>query len=163
MRFPSIPKKCVPLDHPALTQIADPVPTDDPTPIYLLHLAKSLRQALKRSSSGIGIALPQLGVALQGFHIDSKVQHPHVSRFCFNPSWVDLEEGEVTDTEGCLSIADGKTKYPVTRARTIRATYTNEKGTEVVEELTGFAARVFQHESDHLDGVLISDKSAPQT
>jgi peptide deformylase len=162
MRFQSIPKRCVPLDHPALTSVATEVP-DEQAPAHLLHLAKGLKMALKRSDTGIGIALPQLGVSLRGFHIAAKVAYPRKARFCFNPSWEDVGQGTVTHNEGCLSIEEGKALFPVTRARTIKVTYTNEKGREVIEELSGLAARVFQHEYDHLDGVLITAKPAPTT
>lgn len=137
---------------PVLTCISDPV-----SDLKMIdRLTKILKDAL-RSNGGLGIALPQLGISLRGFHLASSITRPSKRRFCFNPEIVAKSSEITTMTEGCLSLGGGKEYYKVPRPARISVTYINEHGAVTEEILTGAAARCFQHEFDHLNGILISD------
>jgi peptide deformylase len=71
-----------------------------------------------------------------------------------NPEIIN-REGEITANEGCLSIPD--TEGAVRRAERVKIKGLNKNGEEVVYDAQGALARVFQHEIDHLDGILFID------
>lgn len=101
----------------------------------------------KRLMNGVGIAAPQIGVLKRVAIAQGDVLvNPHI-----------LKHGRdlVTEPEGCLS-NDGYVVY-VPRWRVITAEWLNERGERQVGTLSGYAARVFQHEVDHLDGKCIVD------
>lgn len=158
--FPKVPYKVVPLDSPVLRSPAVDV---EESQQLTLHLSKGLKKALKKHSSGVGLALPQVGVGLRGFIIHAKARSNSYNqlktRFCFNSSWEPSDSSsKIEYVEGCLSIEGGKKRYKMTRESRIIAKYINKQGRWVEEEMEGFLAIVFQHEHDHTRGVLISDQ-----
>jgi len=123
-------------------------------------------------ASGVGLAAPQVGKSIRLFVVDAspfaedegieeeeKEVLADFKRVFINP--VILEEsGEEWDfEEGCLSIPDIREK--IWRESDIHIRYTDEKGQEKEERLNGMAARVVQHEYDHIDGVLFTDRLNP--
>lgn len=146
-----IPKQ-VQLGHPALLNRAVEV---SPDPKTCALLAEGLERALKRST-GIGLALPQLGLGLRGFVIDASLFQPARYRFCFNPAIVRNSVETSVKEEGCLSLP-GEHHY-VSRFNDIEVVYINQKGQEVREKMFGWTARCFQHELDHLDGIMINSE-----
>lgn len=141
-----IPKEVV--ETPYLRMVALEI-----QPVLIPIYAKGLETALKRADNAAGLALPQLGIPLRGFIIAAKYAQPARKRFVFNPQILRTYAPWVEDEEGCLSLPGRKLK--VRRYVTIDVTYLNEWGVRVNETLTQFPARVFQHEYDHLDGILI--------
>ena len=110
---------------------------------------------LMRDAHGVGLAAPQLGRLRRLIVIDPDpdgepvaLVNPEITRFS--------DETEVGD-EGCLSI--GEIVVPVERALGISLTANDLEGNPLELELEGFAARVIQHEVDHLNGVLIVDRT----
>ncbi len=103
---------------------------------------------------GIGLAAPQVGIGKRVFVCD--VGEEHELYVFINPQLTDFE-GSETAVEGCLSIP-GKIG-DVTRAQTCVLTALDRSGKKVRVPATGLLARCFQHEVDHLDGILISDKA----
>ena len=77
----------------------------------------------------------------------------------FNPEILDRSEILETDSEGCLSVP-GK-RGPVARNKRIRLRYSDSRGNQMVRDLEGLAARIVQHEVDHLDGILFTDRAKP--
>jgi peptide deformylase len=75
----------------------------------------------------------------------------------FNPQVLERSEILETDSEGCLSVPGKRGK--VTRPKRIRLTYSDVRGKTYSLDLSGLAARVVQHEIDHLDGILFTDKA----
>lgn len=108
-----------------------------------------------REESGVGLAANQVGLTQRFFVCEAEGKVKKI----INPEIVEAGEEEVEMEEGCLSIP-GIYKR-VKRPEKIKVKYLNEKGETVEEELDGFWARVFQHELDHLDGVLFIDKLSP--
>jgi peptide deformylase len=112
---------------------------------------------LMADASGIGLAATQVGILqrLFVFHVGEDevvaVANPEI-----------VERGDETDVddEGCLSIQG--IVVPVERATTITLAGRDENGAEVRYELEDIYARAAQHENDHLDGVLILDRTTPE-
>ena len=100
---------------------------------------------------GAGLAAPQIGVPLRVFVWDVDEELGHL----INPD-LDLSDEAQEDLEGCLSIPD--LSYSTMRATRVVAKGFNMYGDPVTIEGTGYLGRAFQHETDHLDGVLFVDR-----
>lgn len=113
-------------------------------------------------ANGVGIAAPQVGNTERVFIISShpNVRYPDAPELeptaIINPEIISKSEETVKGWEGCLSIPGIRGLVP--RAKTVRARYTTRDGKTEEKEFTDFVARVFQHELDHLDGVLFLDR-----
>ena len=112
-----------------------------------------------RNAQGIGLAAPQVGV-LQRFLVielpeDEENNQPRETYILFNPEIV-KGKGEQIGYEGCLSIPGYIGE--VARDEQVTVTGLNEKGRPVRLKKEGYLARAFQHEIDHLDGILFTDK-----
>ncbi len=108
-----------------------------------------------REENGVGLAANQVGLTQRFFvaEVDGNVKK------IINPEIIEFGKEEIELEEGCLSIP-GIYKR-VKRPEKIKVRYQNEKGETVEEELNEVWARVFQHELDHLDGILFIDKISP--
>lgn len=107
-------------------------------------------------ANGVGLAAPQVGINQKMFVIDIG---DGVVRKIINPEILSYSD-EVTETdEGCLSVPGIYKK--VKRAFKINVRYMNVEGEIVEEEMTGFLAKAFQHEFDHLSGVLFIERISP--
>jgi peptide deformylase len=108
-------------------------------------------------ANGIGLAATQVGVLRRVFVFQNEEEEVLA---IVNPEIVELgEEKEVAD-EGCLSI-QGIT-VPVERSLDVTIVGKDESGEDVRYELDGYFARCVQHESDHLEGVLMIDRTTPE-
>lgn len=105
---------------------------------------------------GLGLAGPQIGVSKRIFVYDVG-DGPHA---LVNPKIV-TSKGEEWGLEGCLSIPGLQGEVP--RAEKITVTGVDESGEKVKIKAEGLLARVFQHEMDHLDGMLFIDRADPDT
>lgn len=103
-------------------------------------------------ANGAGLAAPQVGVNKRIIVVDLGE-----GSVCLINPVVQSAQGEEIDVEGCLSIPE-RWVY-VKRAAEIEVTGLNEKGKPVRVKAEGFLARALQHEIDHLDGILILDRS----
>jgi peptide deformylase len=124
----------------------------------MVEFAEQMLGAM-REAKGVGLAASQVGV-LQRFFVaelpeDEENRQPRETYILFNPEIV-KGLGEQIGYEGCLSIPG----YIGEVARQERVTVEgiDERGRQVRYKLEGYLARVFQHEIDHLDGVLYTDK-----
>jgi peptide deformylase len=107
-------------------------------------------------AAGIGLAATQVGVLRRVFVFQNEDDELLAVA---NPEIVERsEETEVAD-EGCLSIQ--RITVPVERALEVTIVGKDENGEDVRYELDGYAARCVQHETDHLDGVLMIDRTTP--
>ena len=136
------------LGEPVLREPAKPVERFDRA---LRQLAKDMIETMY-DAPGVGLAGPQVGISLQLFVFDDGEHGP---TFVANPELLDAE-GEVIEEEGCLSIPGPY--HPTPRARTIRLRGQDVKGKEVDLVGEGLLARIFQHEPDHLQGMLYIDR-----
>jgi peptide deformylase len=117
-----------------------------------------LMAELMHDARGVGLAAPQVG-RLTRLLVMRPGEDGPVLALC-NPEIAWRSEEEETDTEGCLSI--GEVTVEVARAVAVRVNAQDPTGTPVEIELEGYAARVAQHEIDHLDGVLMLDRTTPE-
>jgi peptide deformylase len=112
------------------------------------------------AAPGRGLAAPQVGVMSRVFVMDPTwkegVKTPFV---CINPEILDASGPEATNSEACLFIPG--VSASVTRASDVMLAYTDLDGVRHEDRLTGFAAACAQHELDHLNGVVIFDRLAP--
>ena len=136
------------LGDPVLKQPAKPVVDFDRA---LRRLADEMIEAMY-AANGVGLAAPQVGLSVQVFTYDDGETGP---RFMANPEPLDLE-GETVLDEGCLSIPGPY--YPTARAERVRIVGRDLNGKPVEIEADGLLARIFQHETDHLHGLLYIDR-----
>ncbi len=107
---------------------------------------------------GIGLAAPQVGEAIRLIVMDTDWTEDGAERkalVMLNPEIVE-REGEITWTEGCLSVPDFQAE--VKRSARVRVRYQDLDGNTRIEDATELRAVCFQHEIDHLDGVLFIDR-----
>lgn len=114
---------------------------------------------------GVGLAGPQVGVSKRIFVIDASPfddDEPELANFkkaFINPQVLEETGEEWPFNEGCLSIPD--VREDVYRPENVRIKYFDENWVEHEETYKGLAARVIQHEYDHIEGKLFTDKLSP--
>lgn len=110
---------------------------------------------------GVGLAAPQVGVGLRIFVYDYEFEGERLRSVAINPRleiW-DYPEGELdpeSESEGCLSVPTER--FPLRRANRAKLIALNEEGETYQLEVHGWMARIFQHEFDHLEGTLYTDR-----
>ena len=109
---------------------------------------------LMHDAQGVGLAATQVGVLRRLFVFEPDENGP---RTVVNPTIVKIGDELESDGEGCLSLQG--VRVPVERATTVTIAGKDENGADVSYELSGYEARIAQHELDHLDGVLIIDRT----
>ena len=121
---------------------------------FLLQLVERMFN-LMGDAQGVGLAATQVGTLQRVFVFDLEGEGPQA---VVNPRLVDGSSDEKeTDEEGCLSLEE--IRVPVERSTKVTLDGVNPAGEPVHFELEGLSARVVQHELDHLDGVLIIDRT----
>lgn len=113
------------------------------------------------AAPGRGLAAPQVGQTCRMFVMDVAWKTGAPDPFvCINPVIVQAGDVVVTAEEGCLSIPD--TPMQITRPAAITLVWQDVTGQDQRADLDGFAAACAQHELDHLDGIVIFDRVAPE-
>lgn len=137
------------LGHPVL--LARAAPVADPTDPEIARLVADMAETML-DADGLGLAAPQVHVSLRLFVFRQGEEAAPTVGALINPELVPL--GEETDTawEGCLSIPGLRGAVP--RAKRVGFRALDLQGRVVEGEAKGLLARVFQHEADHLDGIL---------
>jgi peptide deformylase len=147
------------LGHPVLRTPA--LPVDLPATSEIWSLVDDMLATL-READGVGIAAPQVHESRAIFILASRPnpRYPDAPSMdpevVINPEIHDRSPELVKGWEGCLSIPGIRGEVP--RHRWIRVRYHGLEGTPVERELTDFVARVFQHEFDHLRGIVFLDR-----
>ncbi|GAC1322041.1 MAG: peptide deformylase [Chloroflexota bacterium] len=138
----------VTLGAPVLRQKAKKVRRVD---AYVRQLVDDLIDTV-HAANGAGLAAPQIGVPLRAIvtHVDEQL---HV---VLNPEFVSQSDEEVEGEEGCLSIPGWY--GPVKRKERVTVRGLSRTGKPIKIKAEGWEARAFQHELDHLDGVLFTDR-----
>jgi peptide deformylase len=113
---------------------------------------------LMQDARGVGLAANQVGILRRVFVIQA--DEDEEPRALVNPVIVERSGEVADDDEGCLSMQG--VVVPVERAVRVRMEARDAEGNPVTIELEGLTARVAQHELDHLDGVLILDRTTPE-
>ena len=150
---------------PVLRKVGTVISADYPDlDILIANMKETMNNA-----SGVGLAAPQIGKAIRLFVIDaspfaeddelSKEEQERLKNFkhvFINPKILKEEGSAWAFNEGCLSIPD--VREDVFRKETVTLEYEDEQFKKHTMVLNGLAARVFQHEYDHIEGVLFTDK-----
>jgi peptide deformylase len=117
--------------------------------------------------NGVGIAAPQIGESWQVIIIASRptARYPKAPKMpatlMVNPQFEILDASLIKDWEGCLSVPGIRALVP--RYRKIKVSYQNQQGQACEMVLDDFPARVFQHEFDHLNGMVYLDRVETNT
>ena len=117
-------------------------------------LVERLKHLLK-DANGLGLAATQIGVLRRVFAFLPEIEQEPV--IVVNPSFAATSDERESDTEGCLSLQG--VRVPIERPTKIVLTGRDTDGAEVRYELEGYGARIAQHELDHLNGMLIIDRT----
>jgi peptide deformylase len=140
---------------PALRLRANEVDEVDDSVSSLVERMTTLMQEAR----GVGLAAPQVGVLRRVLVYQASDDDPVVA--LINPRLTGSSEERETLDEGCLSLGAASVVVPVERPAAVTLEATTPGGEEVTVEAEGLEARVIQHELDHLDGVLIIDRTGP--
>ncbi len=142
--------------NPVLTKKCAPVKgVDDEVRALMDDMVETMY-----AEKGVGLAAPQVGVSKRVIVIDPGAREGEESNLIVlaNPVIISAE-GEDVAEEGCLSLPDFTTNVP--RAEMVVVRGMDREGEEFEYEASGLLARIFQHEIDHLDGVLLLQKASP--
>ncbi len=146
------------LGEPVLRAIAEPIRE---ITSEILAIADEMLANLEESG-GVGLAAPQVFISKRLVIVASKPtqRYPYAplmpATVMINPSFVALSDEKQKDWEGCLSIPSIRALVP--RYQSIRVSYTDLTGQRLEVDFEGFVARVFQHEYDHLNGLVYLDR-----
>lgn len=110
---------------------------------------------LDPKNMGVGIAAPQVGLQRRMLLVQRFDKEDKPMELYLNPSIVEYSDSTQFGPEGCLSIPN-RTEN-VFRAQEIKIKYLDEEGKQHIEEVSGFTSVIFQHEIDHLNGILYID------
>lgn len=166
--------KLVPQSHPALHAIAEEVPCEDMTSARIQKIIKDMRAVLHAYKggefTGVAIAAPQIGVPLRLFLIDDTAPKSRQEKkdaqeaaerlpalVAINPRLIKLSKKKQLAHEGCLSVEDSYGTVARATHATLRAY--DERGAAYQRGAGGLLAQIFQHEVDHLDGILFLDRA----
>jgi peptide deformylase len=135
-------------------------PVDDITPDILQNMDEMVK--MMSEQNGVGLAAPQVGITKR-FLVMMNPDSGEVFKM-INPRIISRSDNMVVIEEGCLSVL-GPDDLPVyanvTRPDSVVVEWTNTDGKQNTAEMSGIMARIVQHETDHLDGVLFIDYLAP--
>ena len=132
------------------------VPVVDITPELLNTMNEMIK--IMESQNGVGLAAPQVGI-VQRFLVMMNPDTNEIYRM-INPKILSKSDEQCVMEEGCLSVlgADNLPVYAnVKRPKSVVVEWTNEHGEKQTAQMTGTPARIVQHETDHLDGILFID------
>ncbi len=149
-------KTIVQMPDQVLRRTAQPVPVSDIGTKKIQSLIADMKAAIDREDDAVAIAAPQVGESLRMFVVAKKVSKKFEDDLVFiNPEIIRLGKKKEMMQEGCLSV---RWKYgDVKRATTATVRALNGDGNEFVMSGRGLLAQIFQHETDHLNGILFID------
>ena len=152
--------------HPVLRQVA--APFDGQLDAAELGQLIDLMRSVMHKAPGVGLAAPQLGIPLQvavledQFEVDPDVaaargREPLPFFAMLNPSYRPLGSSTAAFYEGCLSV--NGLQAAVSRPASVRLDFTTPDGDRQEREFNGWQARIVQHETEHLQGILYLDRA----
>jgi len=151
---------------------AKPICPADIASIKTRALISRMQSLLAKEESGVGLAAPQVGASVRLFIVsgrallmqeaaDTNTEEKDLELppdlICINPAITRMSKRTKSMDEGCLSVRGLYGKVPRHEKVTLRAH--DEKGKIFTRHATGLIAQIFQHEMDHLDGILYIDKA----
>jgi peptide deformylase len=152
-------------DNPILRGKAKSVPVEEIGSKKIAEIIEVMKVAMHSQKDGVAIAAPQIGESLQIFAISGILLKKAIKNYKGDESDLVFINPKITKTskdkkemeEGCLSVRwlYGK----VNRSTRVTLEAYNEKGEKITRGASGLLAQIFQHECDHLKGVLFTDKT----
>ncbi|MDP3793033.1 MAG: peptide deformylase [bacterium] len=113
---------------------------------------------IMKENQGVGLAANQIGKDLAIFVIEETIaKESEISEVYINPEITEYSKDNDEMEEGCLSIPEYY--VPIKRSKKIKIKFINESGKKMKLKVRGFAARVLQHETDHLNGLTIKTRA----
>lgn len=167
-------KKILQKESPVLREISQTVPLEEISSPKIKTIIKEMKEALHSQEDGVAIAAPQIGYNLRIFVVSKRVEeilgtpkkeelqgevttNTAKDKIFINPVIKKLSKEKKVVEEGCLSV-----RYlygEVNRSKKATVEAYDENGKKFTSGATGLIAQIFQHEVDHLDGVLFIDKA----
>jgi peptide deformylase len=158
-------------ENKILRQQAKEVPLDSIKSAEIRNIIKKLKQAIAENEEAVAIAAPQIGKSLRIFAVSEYIFNPKMGSeslspsskkdFGFlifiNPKILKKSKKQKTLTEGCLSASN--IYGAIKRAEKIKIEAYGENGKKFIKSGAGLFSQVIQHEIDHLDGILFTDKA----
>ena len=157
--------KIVQIGDPILRELAQSVPVKDILSTKIQKIISDMKSALATQNDGVAIAAPQIGIPLRIFVVSDLIlksadkEYKSIGKdlVFINPEIIKNSRQKYEAEEGCLSV---RWKYgKVKRAKKTTIKGHNELGEIVERGASGLLAQVFQHETDHLSGILFTDKA----
>lgn len=152
-------------ENPVLREKAKKVSVSDIKAGKFKKIIADMSKALAGQADGVAIAAPQIGVPLRIFVVSGKILdmlnplpnegQNHKDEVFINPEIIRSSREKAWVEEGCLSVRFLYGKVYRSKKITLRAL--NEKGEKVERGASGLLAQIFQHETDHLSGILFTD------
>jgi peptide deformylase len=139
--------------HKTLLSLSSEIDPVDPNTTTLV---KRMKESLLSTDGGVGIAAPQVGINRKIIWVERFDKKDKPLEYFINPVIVWRSELQNLGPEGDLSIPEFRDQFY--RSKVIQLEYFDLKGQKYSEIVEGFTAVIFQHEIDHLFGILISDK-----
>jgi len=155
--------KLVPENHPVLHTIAEEITAEDFSNGTVSKIIKDLKKAIKTYDvdgyAAVAIAAPQIGVSKRLFIIEDQADREDglPSLVAINPEFTKQSKKTHEVSEGCLSIPD--TYGTVIRHKNVTMQAQDENGKHYERGAGGLLAQIMQHETDHLDGILFTDRA----
>jgi len=154
-------------DEKVLREVAEEVPLSHISSKAIQDIIVDMRHALSTQDDGVAIAAPQIGVSKRIFVVSGRVvgyikgeedgEHVHPDLIYINPKIIKVSKERSWTEEGCLSIRYLYGK--VRRANKVQIEAYDEHGKKFRKGAKGLMAQIYQHETDHLDGILFIDKA----
>ena len=152
-------------DNPVLRDFAEQVPLEEIKSVKIKKIIEDMKNALAREEEGVAIAAPQIGIPLRIFVVSKKIfqlidaaksgKDAFDDMVFINPEIIKLSKEKEVMEEGCLSVRDYYGKIKRAAKATVRAY--DENGNAFERGGSRLLAQIFQHEIDHLNGILFTD------
>lgn len=159
-------------DEKVLREVAKPIPIRSIKTAKIKKVIEEMKESLKSQSDGVAIAAPQIGYSLRIFVVsgqvfekdfdkgerpepNSKTQTQIKDKVFINPKIIKLSKAKEWTPEGCLSVRWLYGETHRHKKATVEAY--DENGKKFTRGGSGLLAQIFQHETDHLDGILFID------
>ena len=155
--------------NPILRTQARTLSVDEVTRPEIRTIIAEMRELLSREENGVALAAPQVGESIRLFIVsgraltkrrdadDESVGPALEDEVYINPKIVKMSKGKKDKHEGCLSIRGMWGMVP--RSEKVTLCALDENGRPLERGASGFLAHIFQHETDHLEGILYTDKA----
>ncbi len=170
-------RKIIQKENPLLRKKAQAVLLKDIAGVKIKRLIKDMKEALGKEEDGVALAAPQIGASVRIFVIVDRLPEPkekdikeaketgkqiedaweNIPLVYINPVILKLSREKAWVDEGCLSVRPFYGKVSRSKKATVRAY--DETGTSFERGASGLLAQIFQHEIDHLEGILFIDKA----